>query len=67
MAGRAAAFVREQGPQRHAELRFAHAHAVVATAAGWRQEDLHSPWFGLPVFAAWVARASDATAVTTGV
>ncbi|MHA3701429.1 hypothetical protein ACXR2U_04535 [Jatrophihabitans sp. YIM 134969] len=66
VAGRAAASGREDGPQRHATLLFGHPYAVVATAGGWRQEDLHSPWFGMPVFAAWVSRASDPADVTTG-
>ncbi len=44
--------------RREAELRFAHPYAVVAVAT---DQDLASPWHGLPVFSAWVAEPEDAT------
>ncbi|HEY2508781.1 MAG TPA: hypothetical protein VGI58_19870 [Streptosporangiaceae bacterium] len=60
-----AASARLPSKRRAAELRFAHPYAVVAFAAdaaghggGSGQP---SPWHGLPVFSAWVARPDEAT------
>jgi hypothetical protein len=44
------------GVVRTAELRFAHPYAVVAVASGG------GPWDGVPVFSAWVADPSSASA-----
>ena len=50
-----AMMVPHRGVVRAAELRFGHPYAVVAVTA-----DSRSPWYGLPVFSAWVARPEDA-------
>jgi Serpin (serine protease inhibitor) len=53
------------GLVRTAELRFGHPYAVVAVTAdqpgaGRPGGPAPSPWFGLPVFSAWVAQPEDA-------
>ena len=60
--------IRKPGLRRTAELRFGHPFAVVAVTTGahaplgeHRQEP-PGPWYGLPVFSAWVASPDDATA-----
>lgn len=61
IAGSAPSF--KPSTARVATLRFCHPYAVVATTLGRGDDD---PWAGLPVFAAWVERPSEVSAVTTG-
>lgn len=67
-----AVFLSARPSQRHrvADLRFAHPYAVVAVAVdpalsdrrrGRRTATPDSPWHGVPVFSAWVARPEEAT------
>lgn len=67
-----AVFLSARPSQRHrvADLRFAHPYAVVAVALdpafsdrsrGRRPAGPQSPWHGVPVFSAWVARPDEAT------
>jgi hypothetical protein len=60
----AAARLGARGLIRTAELRFGHPFAVVAVATDDQdQPERHpgrSPWHGMPVFSAWVARPADA-------
>ena len=65
--------MRPSGRRREAELRFGHPYAVVAIAGdpdgagqggtGQRRggRGSHGPWYGLPVFSAWVSEPADAT------
>lgn len=45
------------GPYRTATIRFAHPYAVVAITHGSTRDD---PWYGVPVFAAWITDPDDA-------
>lgn len=56
MAVAASAALPRPGPFRTATVRFGHPYAVVATAQG---RDRNDPWYGLPVFAAWVAEPDE--------
>ncbi len=55
---------RPEGVLRTAELRFGHPFAVVAVAADEDHDPKRStgasPWHGMPVFSAWVARPEEA-------
>jgi len=55
---------RPEGVLRTAELRFGHPFAVVAVAADEDHDPQRgtgaSPWHGMPVFSAWVARPEEA-------
>jgi Serpin (serine protease inhibitor) len=55
---------RPSGVLRTAELRFGHPFAVVAVAADENHDPKRStgasPWHGMPVFSAWVARPEEA-------
>jgi hypothetical protein len=48
-----------QGVAREAEVRFGHPYAVVAVV-GDETNKIRGPWFGLPVFSAWIADPDEA-------